>query len=79
MSRVQRHRRAIFRPATLGEHRIAGTREFLNRRPYPLRNPSHEGSTRILKPIILIDFTGNVGGPQAFWSSDLVWLQAVHI
>jgi len=26
---VQRHRHAIFRAATLGEHRIAGTREFL--------------------------------------------------
>src|SRR6266480_565425 len=26
---VQRHQHAIFRAATLGEHRIAGTREFL--------------------------------------------------
>src|SRR6266576_166522 len=36
-SQVQRHQHAIFRAATLGEHRIVGTREFLASKPAPRR------------------------------------------
>jgi hypothetical protein len=44
---VQRHQHAIFRAAALGEHRIAGTPEFLvgDRIRF---EPAREGSTQVL-------------------------------
>jgi len=45
---VQRHQHAIFRPATLGEQRIAGTREFLVGDCIRFETRPTKGSTRIL-------------------------------